>query len=126
LLLHILFLISFVPHYLILIKKLDKYLFVGKNHNIVRHEDTKDELYQELWDTIHHQKKSWTGQIKNKKKDGTYYWVDTLIKPILDKNGNIEEFIALKNDITEQEDVKEYFKLKLKGSQKNLNYSKDF
>ena len=96
---------------------------IGRNHNIVRHEDTKDELYQGLWDTIHHQKKSWTGQIKNKKKDGTYYWVDTLIKPILDKNGNIEEFIALKNDITEQEDVKEYFKLKLKGSQKNLNYS---
>lgn len=96
---------------------------IGQNHNIVRHEDTKDELYQELWDTIHHQKKSWTGQIKNKKKDGTYYWVDTLIKPILDKNENIEEFIALKNDITEQEDVKEYFKLKLKGSQKNLNYS---
>ena len=96
---------------------------IGQNHNIVRHEDTKDELYYELWDTIHHQKKSWTGQIKNKKKDGTYYWVDTLIKPILDKNENIEEFIALKNDITEQEDVKEYFKLKLKGSQKNLNYS---
>lgn len=96
---------------------------IGKNHNIVRHEDTKDELYQGLWETIRHQKKSWTGQIKNKKKDGTYYWVDTLIKPILDKNGNIEEFIALKNDVTEQEDVKEYFKIKLKGSQKNLNYS---
>lgn len=96
---------------------------IGKNHNIVRHEDTKDEIYQGLWETIHNQKKSWTGQIKNKKKDGTYYWVDTLIKPILDKNGNIEEFMALKNDITEQEDVKEYFKIKLKGSQKNLNYS---
>ncbi|MFA6742076.1 MAG: response regulator [Arcobacteraceae bacterium] len=96
---------------------------IGKNHNIVRHEDTKDEIYQGLWETIHNQKKSWTGQIKNKKKDGTYYLVDTLIKPILDKNGNIEEFMALKNDITEQEDVKEYFKIKLKGSQKNLNYS---
>lgn len=96
---------------------------IGKNHNIVKHEDTKDELYQGLWETIHNQKKSWIGQIKNKKKDGTYYWVDTLIKPILDKNGNIEEFMALKNDITEQEDVKEYFKIKLKGSQKNLNYS---
>ena len=96
---------------------------IGKNHNIVRHEDTNDELYQELWETIHNQKKSWTGQIKNKKKDGTYYWVDTLIKPILDKNENIEEFIALKNDITEQEDVKEYFKIKLKGSQQDLNHS---
>lgn len=41
---------------------------IGKNHNIVRHEDTKDELYQGLWETIRHQKKSWTGQIKNKKK----------------------------------------------------------
>ncbi len=96
---------------------------IGKNHNIVKHEDTKEELFEELWETISKQKKSWIGQIKNRKKDGSYYWVDTLIKPILDKSGNIEEFIALKNDITEQEDVKEYFKIKLKGSQKDLNHS---
>ena len=96
---------------------------IGRNHNIVKHEDTKEELFEELWETISKQKKSWIGQIKNRKKDGSYYWVDTLIKPILDKSGNIEEFIALKNDITEQEDVKEYFKIKLKGSQKDLNHS---
>jgi len=96
---------------------------IGKKHNIVRHEETRDELFHELWETVHKQKKSWLGQIKNRKKDGSYYWVDALVKPILDKNGNIEEFIALTNDITEQQDVKEYFKIKLKGSQKNLNYS---
>ncbi|MCB9097302.1 MAG: response regulator [Aliarcobacter sp.] len=115
--------ITYVNEQFCLLSGYSKKELIGKNHNIVSHPDNKKELYKEIWNTIKNEKKSWTGKIKNKKKDGTYYWIDALIKPILDKNGNIEEFIALKNDITEQEDVKEYFQLKLKGSQKDLNHS---
>ncbi|RXJ85478.1 response regulator [Arcobacter cloacae] len=115
--------ITYVNEQFCLLSGYSKKELIGKNHNIVSHPDNKKELYQEIWHTIKNEKKSWTGKIKNKKKDGSYYWIDVLIKPILDKNGNIEEFIALKNDITEQEDVKEYFQLKLKGSQKDLNHS---
>ncbi|CAM3460084.1 response regulator [Arcobacter aquimarinus] len=115
--------ITYVNEQFCLLSGYSKKELIGKNHNIVSHPDNKKELYKKIWNTIKNEKKSWTGKIKNKKKDGTYYWIDALIKPILDKNGNIEEFIALKNDITEQEDVKEYFQLKLKGSQKDLNHS---
>ncbi|WP_422140556.1 response regulator [Arcobacter aquimarinus] len=115
--------ITYVNEQFCLLSGYSKKELIGKNHNIVSHPDNEKELYKEIWNTIKNEKKSWTGKIKNKKKDGSYYWIDALIKPILDKNGNIEEFIALKNDITEQEDVKEYFQLKLKGSQKDLNHS---
>jgi len=115
--------ITYVNEQFCLLSGYSKEELIGKSHNIISHSDNEKELFLEIWDTIKNKKKNWTGKIKNKKKNGSYYWVDALIKPILDKNGDIEEFIALKNDITEQEDVKEYFKLKLKGSQKDLNHS---
>jgi len=82
---------------------------LGRSHNIIRHEDTPSEIFEEMWNTIL-DKKVWQGKIKNKKKNGDYYIVDTIIKPILNVDGQIEEFIALRNDITELEMSKEYFK----------------
>ena len=96
---------------------------LGKNHNIVRHPDMDKEIFKEIWHTIKDLKQTWKGKVKNQKKDGSYYWVNALIKPIIDVQGNIVEFIGLRNDITEQENIKEYFKKKLEGSQKNLNDS---
>ena len=79
---------------------------IGKNHNIVRHPDMKKEIFQDLWKTIKEEKKTWKGSVKNRKKDGGYYWVDAVIKPILDSAGNIVEFIGLRTDITDMEQSK--------------------
>ncbi|AXX95257.1 PAS domain S-box protein [Arcobacter ellisii] len=115
--------ITYVNEQFCLLSGYKKEELIGKNHNIVRHPDTPKKVFEEIWNTIKNKKIAWKGKIKNKKKDGSYYWVEAFIKPIIDKNGNIEEFIALRNDITEQEEAKEYFKLKLKGSEDNLNHS---
>jgi PAS domain S-box-containing protein len=72
---------------------------LGKPHNIVRHYDISKEAFQEMWRTILN-KQHWNGVLKNKRKDGTFYWVNVTINPILDNDGNIEEFIAIHNDIT--------------------------
>ena len=88
----------------------NEYELIGKSHNIVRHPDMPKEAFQDMWDTIKNKKQIWHGKIKNKKKNGGYYIVDTFVKPILDTNGNINEFIALRNDITEIEKAKEHFK----------------
>lgn len=96
---------------------------IGKNHNIIRHPETPKELFKEMWHTIKLLKKPWKGLIKNRKRDGSFYWVDSFIKPILNSKGEIVEFIGIKNDVTEQENAKEYFKSKFKGSIKNLNRS---
>lgn len=73
---------------------------LGYNHNIVRHPDTDPKIYKEIWQTIL-AKKTWHGQLKNRAKDGSPYWVETAISPILDKDNNIVEFIAIRYDITD-------------------------
>ena len=73
---------------------------LGLPHNTVRDQDMPKATFDNLWATIK-DKKIWTGQIKNRKKDGTSYYVDATICPILDNNGDILEYIALRNDITE-------------------------
>ena len=73
---------------------------IGKSHNIVRSMDVSSSVFKDLWDTIK-AKKTWQGVIKNKAKDGSTYVVQATIKPILDAHGNIVEFIAIRQDITE-------------------------
>jgi len=73
---------------------------IGKNHNIVRHPDMSKSIFEDLWDTIKNKKKSWKGVIKNRAKNGTAYYTDSLIMPILDNDGNILEYISIRHDIT--------------------------
>lgn len=82
---------------------------IGFNHNIVRHPDTKKETFEEMWKTIAQKKQEWMGIIKNKKKDGEAYYVNTTIKPILDKDENIIEFLSLRHDISSVMSDKKHF-----------------
>ena len=86
-----------------------EYDLIGKPHNIVRHPDMPKEAFEDMWDTIKNKKQVWHGKVKNKKKDGGFYVVDSFVKPILNTAGEITEFIALRNDITEIEKAKEHF-----------------
>ncbi|MCT7470928.1 EAL domain-containing protein [Aliarcobacter cryaerophilus] len=72
---------------------------IGKSHNIVRHPSMTKEFFNNLWKTITN-KEIFKGVIVNKKKNGLVYYVDTTIIPILDENRNIDEFIAIRHDIT--------------------------
>jgi len=73
---------------------------LGKNFNILRHPDSSDKLFEDLWKTILN-KKVWKGVIKNQHKDGTGYVVDSTIIPILNEENEIIEFITIRHDITE-------------------------
>ena len=74
---------------------------IGKNHNIIRHPDNPKSLYKEMWDTIQNKKKIWKGIIRNLSKEHKSYYVKTIIKPIIDEQNNIVEYIALREDVTE-------------------------
>lgn len=80
---------------------------LGKAHNIIRHPDTPKETFKEMWHNIKDIKKSWSGEVKNLAKDGTSYWMRVFINPILDKDGNVVEYIAMRTDITEIQEDKE-------------------
>lgn len=69
---------------------------IGKSHNIIRHPDMPQEAFKNLWMTINNGN-IWKGIVKNRKKDGSYYWVKTVISPIVDNKGNIVEFIGIRD-----------------------------
>ncbi|MEA3554413.1 MAG: sensor domain-containing diguanylate cyclase [Campylobacterota bacterium] len=79
---------------------------IGKPHSLIRHPNMPSTVFKELWDTIK-SKKAWNGIITNMKKDGRKYVVDSTIVPILDIDGDIVEYIALRHDVTEFEQTKE-------------------
>ena len=72
---------------------------IGNSHNIIRSKNTPIELFDDLWQTILH-KKTWHGTIENVTKDGTSYWIDSTISPILNKDDEIVEFIAIRHNVT--------------------------
>lgn len=73
---------------------------LGKNHNVLRHPDMPSSVFADLWQTIQ-SKQVWRGVIQNLKKDGTSYYVKTVIVPILDLDQNISEYISIRSDVTD-------------------------
>jgi PAS domain S-box-containing protein len=82
---------------------------IGSSATILRHPDVSQEIFADMWSTIR-SKKVWKGVLKNRKKDGTSYIVNTTIIPILDNRGEIIEYVAVRHDITELERSKEEIK----------------
>lgn len=74
---------------------------LGQNHRIVKWGDEFREVYADLWKTISGGK-TWRGEIKNRAKDGSFYWVDAIISPMFNSAGAIEKYIALRLLITDK------------------------
>jgi PAS domain S-box-containing protein len=74
---------------------------IGKNHNIIRHQDNPKSMFEDMWHTIRDKKEIWKGIVRNRTKDGKSYYADSVIMPILDLNGEIIEYISLRNDVTD-------------------------
>jgi len=79
---------------------------VGKNPNILKSGKQSKTFYKNMWDTINSGKK-WSNEIHNKKKNGELYWESTTISPIFNDKREITNFIAIKEDITEQKLMKQ-------------------
>jgi two-component system, cell cycle sensor histidine kinase and response regulator CckA len=73
----------------------------GQNSRQLKGDNTSPEEYRRLWETIT-QGKQWQGQFHNRKKNGFLYWEQATISPILDAQGRITHFLAVKEDITER------------------------
>ncbi|WP_262823927.1 EAL domain-containing protein [Sulfurimonas gotlandica] len=73
---------------------------IGENHNILRDKSFSKAMYTKLWSTIV-SRETWQGRIRNVKKDGSTYWVDATITPIINAKGDITEYISIRHDITQ-------------------------
>ena len=74
---------------------------IGQNHRIVSSGIHGPAFYQDLWQTIV-SGRVWHGQICNRHKDGSHYWVDATVVPLLGADGLVESYIAIRTDITER------------------------
>ncbi len=86
---------------------------IGKNHNIVRHPDVPKEHFKRFWERIL-AKKIWKGTVKNRAKDGSTFYVNTTVIPILDHKGTIAEFVAIRYDVTKSVQLQERLQKKEK------------
>lgn len=88
------------------VSKYSKSELLGKSHNIVNANFHPTTFFKHMWETIK-RGKTWRGEVKNKAKDGSYYWLDSVIIPIKDEKGTIIKYFSLRILITDKKQIEE-------------------
>jgi PAS domain S-box-containing protein len=90
---------------------------IGKDHSIINSGYHPKEFWTNVWKTIS-AGFIWRGEVMNKAKDGSYYWVDSIIYPVMNVEGKIIHYLSIRHEITEKKIADE--KLRIKAEFQNL------
>lgn len=97
---------------------------IGKAHNIVRHPDVPPEAFEDLWATLK-QGLPWTGLVKNRRKNGDFYWINANATPLIE-NGQITGYLSVRTKASQTaiEQAAPAYQQILEGKAKNLKIEK--
>jgi PAS domain S-box-containing protein len=105
--------ITYVNDKLVEVAKYSREEMIGKPHNLFRHPDMPSEVFKLLWTTIK-SGEVFRGIVKNKAKDGSVYWVDAIISPILDADGKPKKYVGVRYVIEQEAVAQKLFDEQLK------------
>lgn len=88
------------------ISKYSNHELIGKDHRILNSGHHPASFFKEMWECIQ-SGRNWRGEIKNRAKDGSFYWVDTIIIPIRDNEGKLKEILSFRYEITALKRIQE-------------------
>ncbi len=102
--------ITYVNKKFCAISKYSEAELIGNTHRIINSNHHPKDFFIEMWKTIS-KGITWEGEIQNRAKDGSYYWVNTTIVPFMDSEGNPEQYVSVRYEITERKLAEEQLKI---------------
>ncbi len=94
---------------------------IGQNHRILKSDEHNDDFFTNMWDKLS-SGQIWEGEIKNRAKDGSHYWLKSTILPVLNSDKEIQNYVAIRTDITNEKNTElKLLKAESKLLQQNVN-----
>ena len=97
--------ITYVNHKFCEISGYSREELLGNNHRIVKSDMHEPDFYEELWQTISHGQ-LWQDVVCNRRKDGSYYWVNSTITPFMDTSSKPYQYVSIRTDVTQIKETK--------------------